>query len=293
MHHRILFVMKYLSPTADVTFKKVFGEHPDLMISLLNAMLPLEPGQEIVRIEYLPPEMVPDTPGKKNSIVDVRCFEPDGRQFIVEMQMEWTTNFMQRVLFNASKAYVRQLNKADHYTRLQPVYALSFVNTIFEPEMPGTWYHYYSMVHNEDTGKVIDGLHLIFIELPKFHPRTYSGKKMQVLWLRFLTEINENTREIPSDLLDDPQVSKALDYVEEAAFTPAQLLAYDYYWDAVRVERTLTDNSRREGVEEGMEKGIEKGRLEEKREIALKLKDRGMTPEEIIRLTGLSPENLK
>ena len=32
---------KYLDPKADLTFKKVFGEHPDLVISLLNALLPL------------------------------------------------------------------------------------------------------------------------------------------------------------------------------------------------------------------------------------------------------------
>jgi len=65
---------------------------------------------------------------RKNSIVDVRCKATDGRQFIVEMQMEWTTAFKQRVLFsssparllptgrkNASKAYVRQLKKSKKY----------------------------------------------------------------------------------------------------------------------------------------------------------------------------------
>ena len=50
------------------------------------------------------------TPLKKNSIVDVRCRDQKGRQFIVEMQMIWTSEFKQRVLFNASKAYVRQLD---------------------------------------------------------------------------------------------------------------------------------------------------------------------------------------
>ena len=28
--------MKYLDPKADLTFKKVFGEHPDLVMSLLK-----------------------------------------------------------------------------------------------------------------------------------------------------------------------------------------------------------------------------------------------------------------
>ena len=33
--------VKYLNPKADLTFKLVFGEHPDLVMSLLNALLPL------------------------------------------------------------------------------------------------------------------------------------------------------------------------------------------------------------------------------------------------------------
>ena len=43
--------MRYLDPKADLTFKKVFGEHPDLVISLLNALLPLEPEEEVMEIE--------------------------------------------------------------------------------------------------------------------------------------------------------------------------------------------------------------------------------------------------
>lgn len=35
--------MRYLDPKADLTFKHVFGEHPDLVISLLNALIALKP----------------------------------------------------------------------------------------------------------------------------------------------------------------------------------------------------------------------------------------------------------
>ena len=51
---------KYLDPKADVTFKKVFGEHKNLVMSLLNALLPLEDGKQVESIEYLPPELVPE-----------------------------------------------------------------------------------------------------------------------------------------------------------------------------------------------------------------------------------------
>ena len=51
-------------------------------------------------------------PLRKDSIVDVRCVDGRGRQFLVEMQMMWTPEYKQRVLFNASKAYVSQLDKS-------------------------------------------------------------------------------------------------------------------------------------------------------------------------------------
>ncbi|MBR4171261.1 MAG: PD-(D/E)XK nuclease family transposase [Kiritimatiellae bacterium] len=48
---------KYLDPRADVTFKKVFGEHKNLLIGFLNALLPLDEGGRIESVEYLPPKL--------------------------------------------------------------------------------------------------------------------------------------------------------------------------------------------------------------------------------------------
>ena len=228
-----------MDPKADLTFKKVFGEHPELVKSLLNALLPFKSEEEeITSVTYLTPEMVPQTPTRKYSIVDVRCEDAQGRQFIVEMQMVWSVEFKQRVLFNASKAYVKQLNRGEDYSLLKPVYSLNLVNEVFEPELDD-YYHYYHLVHEEHTEKVIDGLHLVFVELPKFTTHTFTEKKMQVLWLRYLTEIDENTKEIPAELLANPEIAKAVSEIEESAYTEEELLGYDDFWDAVSVEKTL------------------------------------------------------
>ena len=292
--------MKYLNPRADLTFKRVFGEHPDLVMSLLNALLPLAANQEITDIEYLPSEMVPDNPLRKNSIVDVRCKDKQGRQFLVEMQMIWSPEFRQRVLFNASKAYVRQINIGEEYELLQPVYSLNLVNEIFEPELEG-YYHHYQMIHVENTDKVIEGLQLIFVELPKFTPHTFSEKKMQVLWLRYLTEINEHTREVPEELMANPEVKKAVDALEVSAFTDAQLAGYEKFWDIISVEKTLYNSAERrgmekgmaEGMEKGIEKGIEKGMAEERHLIALNMKKQGVSFELISQCTGLSIKEIE
>ena len=240
---------KYLDPKADLTFKKVFGEHKNLVISLLNAMLPLGSDEQVVSIEYWPAEKIPDrTEAEKYSIVDVCCKDSNNREFIVEMQMSWTDSFKKRVLLNASKAYVAQTVKGMSYESLQPVYALNFVNAVFQKDV-SDYYHYYHLVHDRYTDEVIDGLHLVFIELPKFRPTSFSEKRMQVLWLRFLTEIDEKTREAPAELLANAEVNEALEIVERAAFTDDEMVFYDRFWDRVSVQRTMDDAIKRRQAE--------------------------------------------
>ena len=167
--------VKYLNPKADLTLKLVFGEHADLMMSLLNALLPLKPDEQITHVEYITPEMVPENPAKKNSVVDVRCYE----------------------------------------------------------------------------------------------------KKMAVLWLRFLTEISEQTEEAPAELLENAEISKALSIVEKSAFNDKQLYAYEQFWDAVYVEKAL------------IEGGYDKGRAEAILETARKMKAKNYKAEDIAEITGL------
>ena len=46
--------MKYLDPKADLTFKKIFGNHPNRMRNLLNALQSLNEDELIQQEQYLP-----------------------------------------------------------------------------------------------------------------------------------------------------------------------------------------------------------------------------------------------
>ena len=283
----------YLDPKADLTFKRVFGEHPDLVISFLNALLPFKNDDELIEsVTYLQPEMVPENPLRKNSIVDVRCRDNRGRQFIVEMQMIWTPAFQQRVLFNASKAFVRQLRRNRKYELLQPVYSLNLVNETFMNDYPDEFIHNYNIVHELHSDKIIEGLHLTFVELPKFKPQTIAERKMAVLWLRFLTEINEETTVVPDELLQNPETSKALKEVEESAYTEHEMDAYEDFWDKLGAERLLLVDSNSISRKEGREEGREEGRKEERKDMAKKMLAMGMEKTTITKLTGLSDNEL-
>ena len=296
---------KYLDPKADLTFKLVFGEHKDLVMSLLNALLPLEPDGQITSVEYLPTELVPENPGKKDSVVDVRCEDQQGRQFIVEMQMYWNQYFKSRVLLNASKAVVKQLKDGEGYNLIQPVYCLNLINDIgFESE-PDEFYHDYAIVNVAHSDRIIEGLRFVFVELPKFRPESIAEKKMAVLWLRFLTEINRKTDEAPAELLENEATRKALSLVEKSAMTEAQLHAYDKFWMAVTDEAGFLEARYHRGMTEGLEKGraegMEKGRAEGRaegvakanREHASKMKALNMPDEMISQITGLSMDEIE
>lgn len=292
--------MRYLDPKADLTFKKIFGEHKDLLMSLLNALLPLEKDRQVESLEYLPAELVPDLPLGKNSIVDGRCKDKKGRQFIVEMQMIWTPAFQQRVLFNASKAFVRQLKRNRKYELLQPVYSLNLVNESFMNDYPDEFIHNYNIVHELHSDKIIDGLHLTFVELPKFKPHSIAERKMAVLWLRFLTEINEDTTIVPEELLDNPETSKALKEVEESAYTEQEIDAYEDFWDKLGAERLLLVDSNNIslekglalGREEGRAEGLAQGRADSLAEVARAMLAKGMDAATIFELTGLKDTDI-
>ena len=47
-------VMKYLAPKADLTFKKIFSNHPDRLKNLLNTLQSLNEDELIQQQQYLP-----------------------------------------------------------------------------------------------------------------------------------------------------------------------------------------------------------------------------------------------
>lgn len=280
--------MRYLNPKADLTFKKVFGKHPDLVISFLNALLPFEtPEEEIREVTYMNPELMPRSPLGKDSIVDARCRNGMGRQFIVEMQMMWTSAYRQRVLFNASKAYVKQLEAGGDYDLLQPVYSLNIVNDTFSTG--DSYYHDYRIVEVEGTGEVIEGLRFVFVELPKFTPKNFGDKRMLVLWLRYLTEINEKTLDVPKELMENPEIRKAVAELEESAFTEEQLLGYDKFWDIVSTAKTNISSSYKDGKQEGLREGERTERMKNARG----MKAAGIDTELIARVTGLTTDEIE
>jgi predicted transposase/invertase (TIGR01784 family) len=202
---------------------------------------------------------------------------------------------MNRVLFNASKAYVKQLKTGQEYHLLQPVYSLNLVDDTFIKDSL-EWYHHYRIVHALDTGRQIEGLEFVFVELPKFRPQTMPEKRLQVLWLRYLTEVGEKSAEISEELLEQREVREAVEYVKESGFSEGELAAYDKYWDGVSVERTLLADAIAEGEAKGRAEGEAKGRAEGEmlgqQKVALKRLRKGLVVQEVSALAEIDEDEV-
>ena len=123
---------------------------------------------------------------------------------------------------------------------------------------------------------------------------------MAVLWLRFLTEINEDTTIVPEELLDNPETSKALKEVEESAYTEQEIDAYEDFWDKLGAERLLLVDSNNIslekglalGREEGRAEGLAQGRADSLAEVARAMLAKGMDAATIFELTGLKDTDI-
>ena len=245
---------RYLDSRADLTFKRVFADHPDLLIDFLNAVMPFEQGCHIASVEYLPSELLPDHEDRKYSIVDIRCRDNRHNQFIIEMQMFWYEAFMKRLVFNAGKAFVKQLDAGKKYHALKPVYTLAILNEDFDGETD-EFYHHFQIINRLNTDEVIPGLEFVLIELAKFRPENASDRKLMVLWLRFLKEVNESMDELPPEMQENENIKKAAELCRQAAFTPEELAGYEKFWDVVSSNISMIEDAKIAGQAIGREIG--------------------------------------
>ena len=252
----------------DFVFRRIFATHPDILRRLLNDLLEREGAQTIEQIEYLPGEQLPMVEGAKLSILDVRCKDRAGTTFVVEMQLIHHPGFVNRVVYNACKAYVGQLKEGDWYTKLTDVVAISICDFELWPDatqekkglprvpMLSRW----NMTERGSKNHGLMQVQYAFLELPKM-PAQRPSKPGAELWAWLFVHATELT-EVPADLKPGPYAD-ALELANKAKFTAAELEAYQKVRDEIRQVLEI--------AEARFAEGEIKGKIEAKRETLLRL----------------------
>src|ERR1700689_1076767 len=235
----------------DFVFRRIFATHPDILRGLLNDLLDRRDEQAIVAIEYLPSEQLPLVVGAKLSILDVRCKDGVGTTFVVEMQLIHVPGFINRVVYNACKAYVGQLRVRAKYKQLADVVAISICDFELWPDkkqaeqklplvpMLSRW----NMTERASGSGGLLQVQYAFLELPKLpaqKPEAGAG-----YWAWLFVHAPELTG-VPADLPPGPY-REALELANEATFTQEERDAYQKVIDEIQQVRELAEAKWAEG----------------------------------------------
>jgi predicted transposase/invertase (TIGR01784 family) len=247
----------------DFVFRRIFATHPDILRGLLNDLLDRAGDQTIEHIEYVPSEQFPRAAGAKLSILDVRCKDRAGTTFVVEMQLIHHPGFINRVVYNACKAYVGQLKAGKWYDSLTDVVAISICDFEIWPDSAQTargldlvpMLSRWNMTEKVSGNAGLLQVQYAFLELPKLPERKPDTGASRWAWLF----VNAPTlTEVPADL---PVVYReALELANKATFTQEELDAYEKVRDEIQQVLAIAEARWAEGQAAGEAIGILKGK---------------------------------
>lgn len=257
--------MAYADLKNDYVFRRVFGQHPRVLMGLLNDLLERRGAHAITAIEYLPSDQVPRIPGFKLSILDLKCQDATGETFVVEMQVVPVKGFLNRVVYNTAKAYIRPLQKGGDYADLGRVIGVSICNFALwtdkdqdargQPHVPmvSRW----RFTERRSGAEGIDDLRFVFFELAKMPDRAPRTRlERWAVLFRNAPVLNLKT----ARALDLSRAQReALRLARLSTFTPDELDAYERARDEVGQVQVIERAALERGLAEGEKLGLEKG----------------------------------
>ncbi len=278
--------MHFLDPTNDYAFRRIFGNEkkPNILISFLNSILHLRGERVIQQVSLANPSQVPHIKDIKETVLDVRCQDESGAEYIVEMQVLNQKYFDKRVLYYASKTYANQLDSGTQYTELVPVTFLGILNFNFTENS-----HYISThtIHDVETKEhILTDFRFTFAELSKFKKAAHELVAVEDKWLYFLkhaTELNA----IP-EIIQEQAIKDAFRIANQANWTKRELEVYDKRNMMIEDEIQRIRYGEEQGEKKGRKEGREEGRKQRNIEVAKNLLTEGHDLALIAKVTELS-----
>ena len=282
--------MRLLDPSIDYVFKVLFKDPDDepRLIAMLTAIL--EPAVPIVAVRVLNPEIPPDVATAKSIVLDLRVEFRDGRQLFAEMETWPRASFPGRFLFSWARLHVQQLDRGEHYTRLQPTIGIAWIagDGRFERIAGSRVGHVHSRyrINEVTTGRELtDHLDLHLLELPKRRSDSTLSESLG-RWARFFDHPSETElRELAREDEVMAETVKKLERVsaDEIHFQNAEARRMGEWRD--RYEKTF---ERDEGKAEGRAEG-ESAKL---RELVRSMLANGVTRDVVARIAGISSDQV-
>lgn len=279
----------------DYIFKRIFTrDNPNgILRDFLEAVLNIK----IKNVQVLNTEIPKDLLEEKGNILDIRAELDSSKIVDIEMQVKNYGNIDKRSVTYMSKNISTQIKIGEDYAILKPSIVINIIN--FERYKRNSYHsvahmrfdktkaeEYIDLGYKEEEEIATDVLEMHFIELPKFIKKNPKAKTRLEQWLWLIAGKEEK---LEMSKLDNPEVKKAMELVEEIMADPKERELYE----ARKMAKFNYDTAMAYANEKGMEEGINAGIRKERIKNAKKMKELKMSDEQICDILNINKEELK
>ena len=258
--------MDKLKVTNDYVFKRIFGKqgNESILKDFLKAVLELP----IEKIEVIKDASLEKTVlENKSGVLDIKATLDNKITVNIEMQVRNQHNMIDRSLYYWSNLYSSSLYKKQDYTQNNRTITINILMfNIFE-EGP---YHEKCMIRRDYNWEILtEDLEMHFIQIPKC--KKENVKTNLDKWMQFVGDISEEGVNIA--MKENDEIRKAKEQLEYLTGDEEERRLAELREKAIRDEITNINGT--------------------KREIAKKMKDKSISIESIIEITGLTKEEIE
>lgn len=301
----------------DWAIKHILREKSNFEI--LEGFISVLLGEDVKIDEILESESNQTSDSDKFNRVDIKAKNSKGHIIIVEVQLTNQYQYLKRILYGTCKAITEHIKLGEKYDMVKKVYSISLLYCDFGE---GDDYVYHGttdfkglhtgtdlIVRTKEDGVIVPHLpREVFPEYYLLRVREFDKIPATPLdeWMDYLKTgvVKEDTR--------TPGLQQVREKLKVLTMTKAEREAYFRHLDRVMQDNDTFDTAISEGhakgleeglakglkeglakgLEEGHAKGIEEGKVEEKKEIAKKMLEEGLSISMISTITGLSKSEL-
>lgn len=281
----------HVSPTLDIMAKKIFSL-PEVTAAFIRDILELDVADAQIVEGSQPHSMAYEEDDLFSTAVDVRAKLHDGTEVIIEIQIRKQQYFLNRFHYYLANQLVENVQKLRQqgqthkmYEQMEPVYGIAILEKSLLLDEEAAINKYW--LTNSRSGKQLKAyykngkhqnlLQVAFLELDKYNKDenlTDAGRQ----WLEFFGNL-------PFTKAPSQAVAHADSLLDSSSWTKEEKTMID---ERIRIQENY-DMTLETAVDEAREEGLEQGR----KQLVCKMVSRGMTPDLISEMTGLSLEEIE
>ena len=282
--------IKPLSPTNDYVFKRLFIENISLLSDFLNAVLGLHP-EECQNIQVLDPHLRPESIDEKRSVLDIKIHTKTGCVIDIEVQVQEQNFIWQRLQYYCARLLAEQGKRGNEYEELPKVISILVADFPMIKE-DGIAHHCFRFYDEANNIRFQDSMQIDILEIPKVQEKDQSKLAG---WLRFFAAREEEAFIMLAQ--NNDTMAEAWGVIKRLSADESARMIAEAREKALMDFNSAIGSARRKGLQEGRQEGklegLQEGRQEGKLEVARNLLLEKLPVETVIKLTGLSHEEVQ